>query len=278
LLIRETIVNGNDVMPPYELPLWLTVAVLAVVQGVTEFLPISSDGHLVAVSQILETRGATVELIIILHLGTLGSILVYYWRRVIDLLFSDRSVIPLLIIGTLPAVVIGLIIKTRFEYILEDPLLAGFMLPVTGFVLMLLPVTKRGETEYQAMRWWTALLIGIAQAFALLPGISRSGCTIVAGSLLGLKRQSAATFSFLLAIPAILGASVLEFKDILEHGTTSTPWELLLLGAAISFAVGLLSLALLVKWLELGRLHYFAYWVIPLGFLIVVWQLYETTN
>ncbi len=172
-------------MPPYNLPEWLTVPMLAIVQGIAEFLPISSSGHLVALNALFGTVQGSIEINIILHLGTLLAILVFYRRRILDLLSSDRRVIPLLIIGTIPAAVIGIILKKNYQWLLEDPLLAGFMLPVTGFILMLLPKLKKGEAEYQALNWQTALLIGFAQAVAILPGISRSGSTIVAGRCWG---------------------------------------------------------------------------------------------
>lgn len=281
-------------MPPYSIPEILKIVILAVVQGVAEFLPISSSGHLVVVNALFGTRTEEVlGLGIVLHLGTLLAILVFYWKRILALLSEDRRVIPLLIVGTVPAAVLGIYLKKFHEWLTVDPLLAGFMLPVTGFVLMLLPVLtgggkrKQDSTEqgkerpvdagksYQSIGYVTVLLIGCAQAIAILPGISRSGTTIVAGVMMGLSRQSAATFSFLLAIPAIGGASVLEMIDLIrdEQGS-GTPISLLLLGTFLSFVVGWLSLKWLVRWLEQGRLHLFAYWVIPLGFIVIVWQLY----
>ena len=249
------------------------IVVLAVVQGIAEFLPISSSGHLVVLNEWFGTGKGSLELNIILHLGTLLAILVFYWRKILDLLTTDRRVIPLLIVGTIPAAVIGIILKKNFESLLEQALVAGFMLPITGGLLLWLKNLKEGDNEYQRIGYGTAILIGFAQAFAILPGISRSGSTIVAGVALGLKRQSAATFSFLLAIPVIAGATVLELKDMFEaQATTTAPW-LLIVGAVIAFFVGLVSLNWLVKWLEQGRLHYFAYWVIPLGLLVIVWQL-----
>jgi undecaprenyl-diphosphatase len=263
-------------MPPYLLPESVQVLILAIIQGIAEFLPISSSGHLVVVSALFGMKEGSAELNIILHFGTLLAIVLFYWKRIVALLSSDRKVIPLLIVGTIPAVVIGLVIKKLYPWITEYPLLAGFMLPVTGMMLLLLPKIKKGETEYQDMTYLSAFLIGCAQAFAILPGISRSGSTIVAGSFLGLKRQAAATFSFLLAIPVILGATVLEVKDMMESETGSTiPVWLLAAGALVSFAVGLVALRWLVQWVEKGKLHWFAYWLIPFGFLIVIWQLYE---
>lgn len=261
----------------FDLPEFLQVIILAVVQGIAEFLPISSSGHLVAVEALLGKHTESTELSVMLHFGTLLAILVFYRSRIISLLNEDRRVIPLLILGTIPAAVIGLYLKKYHEGLLKDPLLTGFMLVITGYILMALPKIKPGKKEYTQLAILPVMLIGIAQAFALLPGISRSGTTIVMGSLMGLKRQSAATFSFLLAIPAIGGASVLEAKDIMENGA-STPIGLLAIGALVAFVVGLAALSWLVKWIEQGKLHWFAYWLLPFGFFVIVWQLYEIVS
>lgn len=263
-------------MPPYLLPESVQILVLAIVQGIAEFLPISSSGHLVVISALFGMKEGSTELNIILHFGTLMAIVLYYWKRIVALLAEDSRVIRLLVVGTIPAVCAGLLLKYSYPSVLVNPLLAGFLLPVTGMMLLLLPKIRKGETEYQDMSMITAFLIGCAQAFAILPGVSRSGSTIVVGAALGLKRQAAATFSFLLAIPAILGATVLEVKEILERDTGSTtPVWLLVLGAIVSFSVGLVALRWLVRWVEKGKLHWFAYWLIPFGFSIVIWQLYE---
>lgn len=261
----------------FDLSELLQVIVLAIVQGVAEFLPISSSGHLVAVEALLGKHNESTELSVMLHFGTLLAILVFYRSRILSLLNEDRRVIPLLILGTIPAAVIGLYLKKYHEGLLKDPLLTGFMLVITGYILMALPKIKPGKKEYTQLSLLPVMLIGIAQAFALLPGISRSGTTIVMGALVGLKRQSAATFSFLLAIPAIGGASVLEAKDIIEHGA-STPIGLLAIGAMVAFFVGLAALSWLVKWIEQGKLHWFSYWLLPFGFFVIIWQLYEIVS
>lgn len=263
-------------MPPILLPEPIQVLILAIVQGIAEFLPISSSGHLVVISALFGMEEGSTELNIILHFGTLLAIVLFYWKRIVALLSEDQRVIRLLVIGTIPAVAVGVLLKYYYSWVIVNPLLAGFMLPVTGMMLLLLPKIRKGETDYQDMSMLTAFLIGCAQAFAILPGISRSGSTIVIAAALGLKRQAAATFSFLLAIPVILGATVLEVKDMLESDTGSTtPIWLLAVGAIVSFSVGLVALRWLVKWVEKGKLHWFAYWLIPFGFAIVVWQLYE---
>jgi undecaprenyl-diphosphatase len=259
-----------------ELSLW-QILVLAVVQGVTEFLPISSDGHLAVVSEFLapgQDLDKFVEVNIVLHLGTLGSILVYYFRRIMRLLGEDRRLIGLIILGTIPAVVVGLPLHKFGKHILGDPLLAGLMLPVTGLLLIVASRFQNGKQDYRDITWRQALLIGCAQVFALLPGISRSGTTISSGVALGLSPKSATTFSFLLALPAIAGAGVLEMIEIAGSeggGQTPVPW--LIAGAVTSFVVGLAAVSLLVRVVEKQRLHWFAYWVIPFGIAVVIWQL-----
>ena len=248
------------------------VIILAVVQGIAEFLPISSSGHLNVFQDFMGEMPETAELNIVLHFGTLLAIVLFYWKRIMALLTSDRRVIPMLIVGTIPAAIIGIYVKKFHEEFLASTLLSGYMFPITGLMLLVLYRVRSGDKEYEKLDYGSVVMIGCAQAFALLPGISRSGSTIVMGSILGLKRQSAATFSFLLAIPAILGATLLEVKDIVEAGKTETSATALLVGLAIAFAVGWVSLKTLVNWLEAGKLHWFAYYLIPFGILVVVWK------
>lgn len=255
------------------IPQWVQIIILAIVQGIAEFLPVSSSGHLNVFQSLMGKLSESAELNIVLHFGTLLAILCFYFKRILALLTSDRRVIPMLIVGTIPAAVVGIYLKKMHEPLLANTLLSGFMFPITGLMLIALSRIKTGDKDYETMSYRTVILIGLAQSFALLPGISRSGSTIVMASFLGLKRQSAATYSFLLAIPAILGATVLELKDIVDAGKTETPLIPLLVGLVIAFAVGWVSLSYLVKWLEAGKLHWFAYYLIPFGVVVVVWQL-----
>jgi undecaprenyl-diphosphatase len=265
------------------MPLW-QVLVLAVVQGIGEFLPISSSGHVVVVAALLKSTKEQLDvadLNIVLHLGTLLSILVFYWRRILKLLTDDRRVIAWIVLGTIPAVVVGLPLKKLFGWVLSDPLVAGCMFPVTGAVL-LLASGRQGKTDYQQMTWKDALAIGCAQAAAIMPGLSRSGSTIAAGLVRGLNRESAATFSFLLAIAAIAGAGVLEGLDIFsavrhgEYSPTALPLHMLI-GALVAFVVGLASLWALVRLLERGRLAVFAWYCIALGIVVVTWRVWLLT-
>jgi undecaprenyl-diphosphatase len=253
--------------------LW-QVVVLAVVQGITEFLPISSDGHLLLVAAWMQGGSAakeTHDLTIVLHLGTLLSILVYYRRQTADLLTRDWRTIGLIVVGTLPAVALGLPLKMTAwgEALLNSTLLAGLMLPVSGIILLLAGRIAPREGTYREMQWLTAFWIGVAQAFALLPGLSRSGSTIAAGLALGLARPQSATFSFLLAIPAIAGAGVLGGVHLARNPQFSTPPWQLAVGAGISFVVGIFALSWLNHWLAQGRLHLFGWYCIAVGLVVL---------
>lgn len=262
---------------------YLEVLVLAVVQGLTEFLPVSSSGHLVVANAVLEALGKPptrdlIEVSITLHLGTLASVLVYYRKAIARLFGADRRLLPLLVLGTVPAAVVGLGIKkglsdSAADAILENVLLAGLMFPLTALLLVLGTRARGGEQPYERVTWMQSLWIGAAQALAILPGVSRSGATIAAGLAAGLDRQGASTFAFLLAIPAILGAGLLETLDILGQGSTGTPMPVLAMGFAVSFLVGLGALALLIEWVKRGRLALFAWYLVPLGVAVVAWRL-----
>lgn len=264
--------------------LWFIIVLLAAIQGVTEFLPVSSSGHLVIVQELCKSLGyglpekETFTLDVVLHFGTLLSVLVFFWRRIWELLTRDYRVIALVIVGSIPAGIAGFTLKKHFEAMFENPLGVGCLFFVTGAMLLWADRQPVGDTKYQEMSYWRALIVGIFQAVAILPGISRSGSTITAGIGVGLRRQDAATFSFLLAIPAIGGAGLKEGYDQFWKGGNTALLHgqfglMLLVGAAVSFVVGLLALSWLIRWLEKGRLHWFAYWVLALGSTVIGWQL-----
>jgi undecaprenyl-diphosphatase len=267
----------------------LRIIILAVVQGLTEFLPISSDGHLLIASALFEAAtghalgGKQLTLTIVLHAGTLVTVLVVFWKQIVRLASVDRRVVPLLIVGTIPVGVLGIILEKWFEPLLESPLAAGLGLIITGGVLLWM---RRDETTaeheadagrrtYQELSYGQALLIGTFQAVAALPGISRSGSTIASGlRLTKLKRADAANFSFLLSVPAIGGVVFVKLLELLKEGTGSgfNVGELTV-GAVVSCLVGFVALRWVLAWLRGGRLHLFAWWCIPLGIIVTAWQL-----
>ena len=261
-----------------EFVVFIEIFILAVVQGITEFLPVSSSGHLVVLSAIFDRCGIEMDekltVNIVLHLGTLVAILFFYRKRIVDLLSKDKRVIGLLAVGTIPAVVAGLLLKQCCVEILTDPMLAGPMFIVTALMLLWTNRHSGGETLCRDLSYGRAFIVGLFQAFAILPGISRSGSTIVAGLGCGLRREEAATFSFLLAIPVIAGAGLLDLKDLLADGANGVPVAALIVGAFASFAVGLAALGWLVDWVRHGRLHWFAWWLVPMGIAVTLWQVF----
>lgn len=262
---------------------YLEIILLGIVQGIAEFLPISSSGHLVVANALLESLGRApaedmLEVNIVLHLGTLLAVLVHYRREIVRMLTRDHRVAGAVVLATIPAAIVGIGIKKglndhQADLILENVLLVGCLFPVTALMLVFAMRRTPGDTDYTELSYSRALLIGVAQAFAILPGISRSGTTIAAGIACGLRRESAATFAFLMAIPAIAGAGVLEGLDILQDGGTGTPLAVLAVGFVVSFLVGWASLRLLIRFVRQGTLSIFAWYLIPLGIAVVTWQL-----
>jgi len=265
----------------------LQIVILAIVQGVTEFLPISSDGHLAIAAALMGQDGnaeglEVIDVTIMLHAGTLLSILIFYWQRVWSLLREDQQLIGRLLVASIPAGVVGVGLElAEADRFLANPLLAGCLLPVTGLLLLWASHYCQGTLDYRQVDYGRALLMGMGQAFAILPGISRSGSTIALGLRSGLSPRSAATFSFLMAIPVIAGACLLKMVKLAgelspSNSTNSQNLVNLAIGAGVSCVVGIASLWILVRWLESGRFQYFAWWVIPLGIGVVVWQLFFT--
>ncbi len=253
------------------------ILVLAVVQGIGEFLPISSSGHLVAVNDFFERWGSLpledqLMVSILLHLGTLFSVLVVFRKRILALLSADWRLIPLLIVGTIPAVIVGIPLEKYCKPLLESPLLTGCCFLGTALLLLRSSKIGRGSLLCRELTYRKALVIGLFQAVAILPGFSRSGFTIVGALFCKLRRDEAATFSFLLAIPVIGGSGLLETLKLLKHHekVPSGDLAIFLLGMFVSFLVGLIALIWLLKWLQQGKLHLFAYWLLIIGPVLIV--------
>jgi undecaprenyl-diphosphatase len=263
----------------------LAVILLAVIQGITEFLPISSDGHLAVANALLMELGGEktpdlLEVTLVLHLGTLASVLVFYRRELVQLLYQDRRVVLPILLATIPAVIVGLWIEKGLsdsvsQPLLKSPLLAGFGFLVSAAALAWSARRVPGEQSYVDISLPQATLIGVLQAVAILPGVSRSGMTISGGLASGLDRSSAATFSFLLAVPVIAGAGLLKILEAFEKGTTGTPIPNLAIGFVVSMLVGLAALGVLIRFVQGGRLKLFIYYLIPLGIAVIAWRLVD---
>jgi undecaprenyl-diphosphatase len=254
----------------------LDVLLLAVVQGLTEFLPVSSSGHLVLLQHLLGSDDGDLFLDVVLHTGTLGSVLVVYRREVLRLLRLDRPALlylAALAVGTLPAVVVGLLAKDAIEAAFASPVYAAVGLLITGGLLFSTRAARAGEDlpapwQPRPVALGKALLIGCAQALAICPGISRSGATIASSLWLRLGRAEAARFSFLLSVPAIAGALLLHLLEG-DLVTRTSPGGLAL-GAVVALLVGLLA----IRWTALAvvQRHFwkFAFYVLALGLVVLV--------
>jgi len=259
----------------------LFAILLGIVQGIAEFLPISSSGHLVIAQALLLQfssaplpewlEGMTMN--VALHFGTLLSICVVY-RRELTAATRQPKLLLHLVLASIPVAIVGLGFKDALETMFNNPLAAGCCLLITAGILLLSRHLQSGTVPLDDLPVRSALLIGIFQAVAVLPGISRAGSTVGAGLMCGLKSGEAARFSFFLAIPAIGGATFLEALKVLTRGDNTHPeWLPLIVGASVSFLVGTLSLRWLIRQLQANRLHWFAGWCLITGLLTIVWQL-----
>jgi undecaprenyl-diphosphatase len=254
--------------------LWEAV-VLGIVQGATEFLPVSSSGHLVIAETLLGIRDSGVVFEVAVHVATLVSILLVYRTRVWDLMRGALARDPtalryvgLLVIATIPAGLVGVLWKDTIEGLFETPWAPGIALLVTGTFLW---TSRRAMDSATGTLpgWGAALLIGVAQACALVPGISRSGATVVAALWLGVEAREAAAFSFLMAVPAIAGAAVLQIPDL---STVSGPaWSTLLLGGVTAGVVGVLAIRTFVAMLAKRSFYLFAPYCWVAGVLFLAW-------
>lgn len=251
---------------------YLEIIFLGAVQGIAEFLPISSSGHLTILQDLLDRKLETVEVNVVLHLGTLLSILVVFWRDLLRLPSQPRLCLAI-VVATLPLIPVGLFLKDWLEATFQNTLWAGVCLCLTAVLLALYPRIEHDDRGLDGVTLRDALIVGLFQAAAPLPGISRSGSTIFGGLLAGLSRDAAARFSFLIAIPAIGGATVLYAKDLWRGSGEGTAAGPLIAGAAVAFAVGALSLRWLLRLVNRRKLWPFAAYCALVGVVTIVWQL-----
>jgi undecaprenyl-diphosphatase len=256
--------------PFLELPVTtLDAILLGAVQGLTEFLPISSSGHLMLAQHFLGMKNLEHYIIfdLVCHLGTLLAIFVIFFQN-ITTVFQNKLKLWQIILGTLPLFPLVLLMKP-IKATYSDPTYLGFFFLLTAGILFagILFGKKASTAQKKQHPWRDPLVIGLWQAAAILPGVSRSGSTISGAKILGWNASDATTFSFLLAIPAILGGTTLEIYKIWFHpeSTLSLPFSHYLAGFLTSFLVGLFALQLLIKLVLQNKFYYFAWYCLILG-------------
>ncbi len=257
----------------------LEAILLGIVQGATEFLPISSSGHLVLIPAIFGLTQPSLNLIAVAHLGTLVAVLIYFrtelWAIISAVLDGLRKRAPLgtldarlgwyIAAGSVPAAAAGLLFADRFDDIFGNPTAVAFFLLVTALLLVMGERLLSGKKTLAKMTWRDAIIIGLFQMLALFPGISRSGSTITGGLWRGLNRETAARYSFILGVPAILGAGLLSIVDLQQSGTLISEWQTLLAAFLAAAVVGYACIYFLLAWLRSHTLYIFAAYCALLG-------------
>lgn len=267
----------------------LQIVLLALVQGITEFLPISSSGHLILTPLLFGFELQSLAFDVAVHLGTLAAVMLYFRREIVTMTAAvleslgarrfdrpDARLGWMIVLATLPVLVLGLPLKSLLEVLREDETRVAMVIAGTtiGFGLVLWWADRRGQRtrdEY-GIGWTAALFVGLLQAIAIIPGTSRSGITITAGLLVGLTRKAASRFSFLLAVPTILLAGALETLDLLSSADPVDWWSLIL-GGLLSFGFAYLTIHYFLKFIERLSMLPFVLYRLLLGgvILMLVW-------
>jgi len=267
----------------------LQAIILGIVQGLTEFLPISSSGHLIIVPWLfnwhflLDNPDLNKTFDVALHLGTFVAVLVYFWREVVKLIGAwarslarrtladpEAKLAWLLLVSTIPAGILGVALESFIEDRLGKPWIIAITMIVFALVMYAIDHVAKLDRDLDALTWTDSILIGVAQAFALCPGVSRSGITMMTGLALRLDRESAARYSFLLSIPVIGGAAAFKAAEIAKNGLPS--------GTAMPFAVGILSAAVsgfaaiwfVLAYLKRNNFNLFVIYRIVVGIAILI--------
>ncbi|TCJ02879.1 undecaprenyl-diphosphate phosphatase [Cytobacillus praedii] len=255
----------------------LEAFILGIIQGLTEFLPISSTGHLYLGRHLFGLDDAGIFLDTMLHVGTLLAVLVVYKNEIFQILknpFGKLSM--LLIIGTTPAVIVGFLFSDLFNSISKTGITIGWEFLITGLILWFADSIKNGRKKMEAISYGDALFIGTFQAAAIFPAISRSGLTIAAGLFRKLDRETAAYFSFLLSIPAIAGGIVLQFAEMAAGHVEAISLESLFIATLASALFGYMAVVYMINFLKRKSLKIFAVYVWILGFSILILQMTGT--
>ena len=252
----------------------LHAAVLGVVQGLTEFLPISSSAHLILVRTFLgwEADPLVWQLFdVACHVGTLTAVLVYFWKDLWQMLRRFDRRMWLIAVGTIPIVIVGGLWGSALEDSVRTAWVVVLPLAIGGVLLFVAERARPHRKDPAALTYADALIIGAAQAAALVPGVSRSGATITAGLLLGFERAAIARFSFLLAIPAIIAAAAKGALDLRHVTLTANMQAVFVVGFAVSAVVGLAAVTLLIRYLSTNRLDVFGWYRLLLSAATVIW-------
>lgn len=263
---------------------WVQTIVLSIIQGLTEFLPISSSGHLRIISELFWGADAGASFTAVIQLGTEAAVLVFFAKEIWQIITGwiagllnkekrgrEYKMGWMIIVGTIPVVVLGVLGKDLIRESLRNMWITATVLVLFSFVFILAEKMGKKDRGYEELNMKDAIVMGLAQCLALIPGVSRSGGTISAGLFLGLNREVAAKFSFLLAIPAVLGSGLYSLPDAFapQAGQAATGMQLTV-GTLVAFVVGYISIAWLMKFVANNSFSWFAAYRIPAGLLVML--------
>lgn len=267
---------------------YIEAIVLGLVQGLSEFLPISSSGHLAVLQSLFEiNEDKVIFFAVLLHIGTLVSIFVVYHKDIyalikeLFLLFKDifigkglrikerpiRKLGIMIIVSSIPTAIMGILFSDYIDKIFGSLTVIAICWIITGFILLFSEKLKNNKKEIESMKYRNAIFIGICQGFAIMPGISRSGSTIVGSLVTGLKREFAVEFAFLISIPAILGSAILEFPKAIKAGIEPSTIGPMIVGFLVAAISGYFAITTMIKIVSKHKMRYFSYyvWIIGLG-------------
>ncbi len=248
--------------------------ILGLIQGLTEFLPVSSSGHLVIFQDLLGMAEPGVTLEVLLHFGTLLSVIWVFRADFLKLFIFWRDqqqqyFLIMLIIGAAVTAVLGLLFSGYVDLLFKSTLLVGFMLLITGTILKIITFIPVGNKDLTTMKAKDAIWIGLLQGLAIIPGISRSGSTIMASLWRGLDRETAVRYSFILSAPIIFGATLLEIKELFAVDIEREMLINYTIGGLVSFLAGIVAIRVFIRLLSGQKLHYFSYYCWAIGIVVI---------
>lgn len=249
--------------------------ILGAVQGLTEFWPISSTAHLALFPWFFNWQDPGLTFDVALHLGTLVAIIIFFWQDWKSIFKPEnRYLLWFIIIGTIPGALAGYFFNDYAETVLRSPVVIASSLIIFGFILYLADQYSNKFDEIRHLNWVKAIFIGVAQAIAIIPGVSRSGITMSAGLFSGLKRTEAAKYSFMLSAPIILGAGIYSAKNIYTRGIDGE-WLLIILGFVASLVAGIIAIKILLNFLSQKGFGIFIWYRFALAILIILLSIYR---
>jgi len=251
------------------------IIILGLIQGLTEFLPISSSGHLVIMQKIFNINQNQLLISVLLHFGTLIPVLIIFRDDIIEILSfkkKKRYFTFLIIIASIPTAIMGFFFEDFFEKLFSSTISTAFMLIVTGFILLVGDKLANYDREITNFKWLNAVFVGIAQGIAIIPGISRSGSTITASLIQGLKKEEAARFSFILSVPVIAGAGLLKVGEAFNTGVNNFNTTAIILGVISAIISGYVAIRYFIYILKKQKLIYFSYYCWIIGTIILLYE------